>query len=209
MYFITHFFLGFITSFLGSIPPGTVSNNILRITIASGTKIALRFIAGATIAEFIYCFLATHFSSYLISVSGLHQTIRLVSIPIFITIAIVLLVKKIKPPALNSKVESHRSYIFQGIGIGLLNPLQLPFWLTYGAYFISVGWLKDETVLLNTFIIGVCSGSFVCLTSISLLANSYKNSPFLKERTINVVTAVILIALACYQLFDYYLASKK
>ena len=197
--FLTHFLIGFITSFLGSIPLGSINAGVARISITQNKKAAHLFILGATLAELIYSCLAIHFSSFLVSIPNFDYYIRILSIPIFILIGIsYFLIQPKKNAEEPDKTKSN--YVVQGLLIGLLNPLQIPFWLAYGTYFISVGWILKDVVLLNWFIVGIIIGSSCLLILIAKFASLYGEKYKINNRKINLITGGIFIILAAYQL---------
>ncbi len=196
--FLVHFGLGFITSFIGSIPLGSINAAVLRISINQTIRAAFLFIAGATIAELAYCFVAVHFSGFLLSIPKLEFYIQLISIPIFLLLALSYWVAKSKTDQPN-KVESKKPF-FQGLTLGFLNPLQIPFWLAYGTYFLSTGWIQQNTFLLTIFILGAVAGSAFLLFLIAKFASVYSSKIRVSDKTVNRITAGILVALALYQL---------
>ncbi len=195
---IIHYSLGFITSFLGSIPLGTINATVIRLSLTENMRTMLRFIAGATVAELIYSFVAVHFSGFLLTLPKLDLYIRLVSIPIFLSLGLYYFLSK---PRTNQPktAGTYKNLFFQGLSLGLLNPLQIPFWLAYGTYLISVGWISKGFLPLNIFILGIISGSFTLLYFIAKFSSAYKDKLKLKDKTINQVTGGILIFLALYQ----------
>jgi threonine/homoserine/homoserine lactone efflux protein len=195
---IIHYTLGFVTSFIGSIPLGTINATVIRLSLTENKRTILRFIAGATLAELIYSFIAVHFSGFLLTIPKLDFYIRLVSIPIFILLGLYYFFSK---PKTNhpTTAGTYRNLFLQGLMLGLLNPLQVPFWLAYGTYLISAGWINKGFFPLNIFIIGIISGSFTLLYLVAKFSSNYKSKLKLKDTTINQVTGGILIFLALYE----------
>ena len=196
---IIHFTLGFVTSFIGSIPLGTINANVIRLSLTENMRTMLRFIAGATLAELIYSFIAVHFSGFLLTIPKLDFYIRLVSIPIFLSLGLYYFLSK---PKTNQPATAgtYKNLFLQGLSLGLLNPLQIPFWLAYGTYLISVGWIDKGFFALNIFILGIISGSFTLLYLIAKFSSHYKNKLNLKDKTINQVTGGILVCLALFEI---------
>jgi threonine/homoserine/homoserine lactone efflux protein len=198
LHIIIQYSLGFITSFIGSIPLGTINANVIRLSLTENMRTMFRFIAGATVAELIYSFIAVHFSGFLLTLPKLDFYIRLVSIPIFLSLGLYYFLSK--PKTNQPKTAgTYKNLFLQGLSLGLLNPLQIPFWLAYGTYLISVGWISKGFLSLNIFILGIISGSFTLLYLIAKFSSNYKDKLKLKDKTINQVTGGILIFLALYQ----------
>ncbi len=198
---IIHFALGFITSFVGSIPFGSINLAVIRISITENSVAAFRFIIGATIAEFFYSFIAIHFSAFLLAIPKLEFYIRLASIPIFVALGGLYFVSKPKEKP-SGFISGSQNNFLQGLTIGFLNPLQIPFWLAYGTYFLSVGWIKENSMLLNIFILGIILGSSVLLLIIAKSASYYREKFSINDDKVNKIIGGIFVLLACYQLIS-------
>ncbi len=192
-----HFVLGFGISFIGSIPIGSINAAVLRISMNQTVRAAFFFIAGATIAEFCYCFIAIHFSGFLLSIPKLEFYIQLISIPLFLLLGFFYWNAKSKTD--QPKTNSSKKPFFQGLSLGFLNPLQIPFWLAYGTYFLTAGWIQQDTFLLTLFIFGAVAGSAFLLFLIAKFASVYSSKIRVSDKTVNRITAGILIVLAIYQ----------
>ncbi len=195
---LLHFTLGFITSFIGSIPLGSINAGVVRISITKNYKAALYFIAGATIAELFYSFIAIHFSSLLLSIPKFEFYIRLLSIPVFVLLGITYFFAKTQKET-SSLTHNNSNTFLNGLTIGFLNPLQIPFWLAYGTYFISMGWIKENFVLLTIFIFGIIAGSSFLLFLIAKFSSYYASRLTINYKMINIFTGSIFIVLALYQ----------
>ena len=196
---LLHFTIGFIASFIGSIPLGSINAGVARISSTKSQKAAFYFIGGATLAELIYSFIAIHFSGFLLSIPKLAFYIRVISIPLFLLIGLTYFFAKdsektkLLPP-------KNGSAFLNGLTIGLLNPLQIPFWLAYGTYFINEGWIVDEFTLLNIFVLGIVSGSSFLLFLIAKFSSYYSAKLSINNQKINKATGVIFILLSFYQI---------
>jgi len=194
---LIHFLLGFGTSFIGSIPLGAINATTIRISMTYGVPYALRFILGATIAELFYSYSCVQFSGYLLSIPSLEFYIQLFSIPVFLILGISYWIAR--PKKETGKELSANNIFVQGLSIGFLNPLQIPFWLAYTTYFLSAGWIRQDVALLNIFIVGIILGSSILLYILARFASTLEGKIRLSEKTINQFTAVIFLMLALYQ----------
>ena len=193
-----HFALGFATSFVGSIPFGSINLAVIRISIAQNSNAAFRFILGATFAEFFYSFISIHFSAFLLAIPKLEFYIKITSIPIFLIMGGMYFFAKRKEESAPSE-SGNRNYFLQGLTVGFLNPLQIPFWLAYGTYFLSVGWIKENFILLNIFIAGIIFGSSVLLLIIAKSATHFREKFSINEGRTNKITGGVFVLLALFQ----------
>ena len=195
---IIHFSLGFITSFIGSIPFGSINITVAKLGLTGKTSAAFRFIIGATIAELFYSFISIHFSAFLLTIPDLKFYIQIISIPIFILLGCSYFLSK--PKSEQPTSSSEEQYFFQGLTIGFLNPLQIPFWLAYGTYFLTTGWIQQDFLLLMIFILGIIAGSSILLLLIAKFASAFRSNYTIDETKINKAIGVIFFLLALYQL---------
>jgi threonine/homoserine/homoserine lactone efflux protein len=195
--FIWHFFIGFIVSFLGSLPIGTVNLAVVQTTVNSNFRTGFYFSLGATIIELIYSAIAIKFIAYLLNNQSVEVIIQIISVPVFIVLAILYFRKE--EPSANTEIKRRRSF-YNGLFIGLVNPLQIPFWIAYGSYLLSNNWIKNEEFLINVFICGISLGTLLVLTLIAFLSKKIVASLELKTRLVNRITAIVLILLAFYQI---------
>jgi threonine/homoserine/homoserine lactone efflux protein len=197
MDFFLHFLIGLVVSFLGSLPLGTVNLAVVQTTINSNFRAGFYFALGATLVELIYSAIAIKFIAVLLSNSHLELIIQIFTVPAFIILGILYFRKKESGKA--ETVKGRRSFL-NGMFIGLINPLQIPFWLAYGSYLLTNNWIKNEAGLLNLFILGICTGTLMVLTLIALISKTLISKIDLRTNLVNKGIGIILFILATYQL---------
>lgn len=200
---LSHFALGFITSFLGTLPPGAINIEVLRLSIQHNISTVLHFIAGILIAEVIYTYAAVLFSGYLASIPNLEKSIQLLSIPVFIIIGISYFFIKVKVNSEDLTTKVDKNVFIKGVSFGFFNPLQVPFWITYCTYYLSVGWVQDNTILLTIFVFGAISGTVSMLLLISKFSTRYISQMNLKVKMVNNFLGYLFLVLAGFQLYNY------
>jgi threonine/homoserine/homoserine lactone efflux protein len=202
MLFISHFLIGFIISFIGTIPPSTFNLLAIRRATSTGLRKAMIFACGVVFVEFFYCFIAVIFSGYFLANKTIGSVIEIIAVPIFILLAYMFLTKKHVEPTQNEKEPKGSGDFVQGLFIGLMNPTQITFWLGYSTYFISIGWMKDDLLLMTTFVVGVCAGSLAMLFIYAYYCKKwfYGNAPSLfSEKILNKIVGFIFVGLAVLQ----------
>jgi len=186
-----------VVSFIGSIPLGSINLSTLQITLEKDTKAGLQFALGATLVELIYSFLAIKFSAYLLQNKDIGLYIQLVAIPAFILLSLYSFKKK--NAAIKTNKVKNKSAFFKGIMLGFINPLQIPFWVAYGTYMLSNGWIKNEHFLLNCFILGIITGTYLLLSLVVFLSKLLDTHLNLSRFNINRILGYVFMALAVYQ----------
>jgi len=196
MEFFWHFGIGLLVSFLGSIPLGTVNLAVIQTTININFKAGFYFALGATMIELIYSAIAIKFIAVLLNNNHIELIIQMITIPVFLIMGIFYYIKQDKAKPANPK---KRKSFYNGLFIGLINPMQIPFWITYGSYMMSNNWIKNEENLLNVFIIGICMGTLLVLTLIALLSRTLISKLDLQTTWVNKGIGILLFALSAYQ----------
>lgn len=197
MDFIWHFVIGLVVSFLGSIPLGTVNLAVVQTTVTINFRAGLYFALGATIIELIYSAIAIKFIAVLLSNNSLDLAIQMISVPAFIALGIFYFNKEEQTKAADIK---RRKSFYNGLFVGLINPLQIPFWIAYGSYLLSNDWIKNDDHLLNVFILGICVGTLLVLTLIAVVSNSIISKINLQTKKVNKGIGIILFLLSAYQI---------
>lgn len=202
MLLINHFFLGFIISFIGTIPPSTFNLLAIKRATSTGLRKAMVFACGAVLVEFFYCFFAVIFSRYFLVHKDISDLIELIAVPVFILLGYLFLTKKHSEPTENELHPKGSNDFAQGLFIGIINFTQITFWLGYSTYFISIGWMKEEWLYMTGFVVGVCAGSLVMLFIYAYYCKKwfYGNTPKLfTEKVLNKIVGFIFIGLALMQ----------
>ncbi len=202
MLFVTHFFLGFIISFVGTIPPSTFNLLAIKRATSTGLRKAMLFGSGAVLVEFFYCFIAVAFSKYFLANKRIADAIEIAAVPIFIVLAYIFLTKKHIEPTQNEKEPKGSTDFVQGLFIGVVNPTQMTFWLGYSTYFISTGWMKEDWLYMTTFVVGVCAGSMAMLFIYAYYCKKwfYGNTLSLfSEKVLNKIVGYIFLTLSVLQ----------
>lgn len=201
MLYLQAFLLGFITSFGGSIPPGTLNLSVLQLGLEGKIKTALRFALAISIIEYPYAWIAVEFESWLTSNPSVVENFRLITAIVMTTLGILSLLSVKNPPKTTTKFRE--SGFRRGIVLSILNPMAIPFWLGVTAYFKAQGWIDLSTAgLVHTYVFATSLGAMALLTLFILLAN--KVAHVVKDSVIVKLTpGVILIVLGLYAFFVY------
>lgn len=194
--FFWHFSIGLVVSFLGSIPLGTVNLAVVQTTINSNFRAGFYFALGATIIELIYSAIAIKFIAVLLNNAHVELSIQIISIPAFLVLGIFYYRKQ--NSSREVEIRNKKSF-YNGLLIGLVNPLQIPFWIAYGSYLLSNEWIRNEDSLLNMFIAGISVGTLLVLTLIALVSKKIIGRLDLQTNTVNKGIGVILFLLTAYQ----------
>jgi len=153
---------GFIISFLGSLPLGTLNIAAMQIGIIDGISPALWFSLGSLSAEIIYVRLS------LVAMDWVRRQGKLLKALEWMTVVIVLaLAASSFWSAANPSVEDgnillsntmHRGLL--GFTMSLINPVQIPFWFGWSTVLFTKRILKPGIWNYNSYIFGIAVGTF-------------------------------------------------
>lgn len=197
--------LGFLASFLGSIPLGTINVSVVDAAVTKGQKSAFYINVGAVLVEFFYTYIAFWLISAFVTADVLGFYFKLVIIPVFAGLFIYYFFKKSNQ--INISKGRFDNALLKGVMLGLVNPLSIPFWMTYISYFISEEWLQTNDESIFSFVLGVVLGSLLCYYLFALMASLVKQYIYKNSMLFNKAIGLLFLFLAiynCYSLVPYF-----
>ena len=197
MLFLT-FFLGVIINAIGYLPPGNINLTVVQITVTRGIKQALYFILAFATVEVFFTLGVMRFVQWLSSEIKVGQFIDIVMIVMFLILGIsTWRSRKDMPKADYSKKDSIR----YGMLLGVLNPMQIPYWLFVGTYLIAHEWIDIGYVSLTIFSLGSGLGAALALYGFARFAQYIKTRFMLNNYILNKAIAVFFFSLSAYHIF--------
>ncbi|MBX2956829.1 MAG: LysE family transporter [Cyclobacteriaceae bacterium] len=199
------FIVGFVFSFLGSIPPGTLNLMVLQMGLEHRIKAALRFALAVAIVEYPYAWIAVEFEQLITSSPVVMQNLQLWGAIIMTVIGIVSLWTVRKPSAISVKLQE--SGFRRGIILSILNPQAIPFWIALTAYLKYQGWIDISTGWrLHSYVLGTSVGAFLLLSLLIFLAHRVASS-FRDNRLIRMIPGLVLLCLGIIGFVRYFFFS--
>lgn len=200
--------IGIILNAMGYIPPGNINLTVAQLTINKGMRQALYFILSFSCVEVFFTFGMMRFARWISSDVNLDSNISEVRlgtyidafmIMLFIVMGTITWINRKKLP--KTKAEDNRSRkgsVFYGMLLGVLNPVQIPFWLFFGNYVILHEWIQTNYLSLVIFSLGSGLGSAIALYGYAHFARYIQEKFTLSSHIINRSIALFLFALALY-----------
>ena len=202
------FLIGIFLNAIGYIPPGNINLTVAQLTINKGMRQALYFILSFSCVEVFFTFGMMRFARWISSDVSLDSNISEVRlgtyvdafmIMLFIVMGTITWVNRKRVP--KTKPEDNRSRkgsVFYGVLLGVLNPVQIPFWLFFGNYVILHDWIQTNYLSLVIFSIGSGLGSALALYGYAHFAKYIQEKFALSSHIVNRAIALFLFALALY-----------
>ncbi len=202
------FVIGVLLNAMGYVPPGNINLTVARLTINKGMRQAWYFILSFSVVEVFFTFGMMRFARWIMSDVDLNDNVNEVRlgtyvdsfmISLFLVMATITWVNRKKLP--KTKPEDNRSRkgsVFYGMLLGVLNPVQIPFWLFFGNYVILHEWVQTDYLSLVIFSVGSGLGSALALYGYAHFSRYIQEKFALSSQLINKSIAIFLYVLAFY-----------
>lgn len=207
MLFLT-FFIGIILNAMGYIPPGNINLTVAQLAINKGMRQVWYFILSFSCVEVFFTFGMMRFARWAMSDINPNEAVSEVRlgtlvdcfmIVMFLVMGTITWKNRKKAPKTSSKKEDKRSgSVLYGLILGVLNPVQIPFWLFFGNYVILHQWIETDYLSLVIFSLGSGVGSSLALYLYAHFATYIQEKFALSSLLINKSIAIFLFALAAY-----------
>ncbi|MEM9260358.1 MAG: LysE family transporter [Bacteroidota bacterium] len=197
------FFIAFLISAVGTLPPGLITLTITQTTIKEGRRAGLQSALGATIPEFIYTYLALIGADFLLRNADISYYIQLASAILFFGLGIWFwLISPKSQKTTNTEVIPSRRFFQRGLAAGFFNFLIIPFWL-----FIIV-WLRANGYVITKqaeFLLFATAGALgaLCAFLLYLEIGGFILRKFRSvERHLNKAIGSIFLLLCAFQVWE-------
>jgi len=200
--------IGILLNAMGYIPPGNINLTVAQLTINKGMRQSLYFILAFSCVEVFFTFGMMRFARWVssdVNIDANISDVRLGTyvdafmIILFVVMGTITWINRKKVP--KTKTEDNRSKkgsVFYGMLLGVLNPVQIPFWLFFGNYVILHEWIKTDYLSLIIFSLGSGMGSALALYGYAHFAKYIQEKFALSSHLINKSIAIFLYVLALY-----------
>lgn len=154
---------GFITSFIGIIPPGLLNMTAAKVNLKEGRKPALWFITGAVLVIFFQVFLAIFFARFINERPDIVLLLRELGCFVFtiLTFYFLVIAKKYKLKKGKIKKKSSTKRFFLGMLLSGLNFFPIPYYVLVSISLSSFQWFHFELPFVSFFVLGAIAGSFL------------------------------------------------
>ncbi len=201
---IAIFFIAFVFSYVGSIPPGAINISVAQLAAENKIISAIRFSLAAAIVEFPYVIIAVIFSDWLLSSELIITNIKLIAASVMIILGIINTFSYFKTKSKGYSELPSKSGFRRGLVISIFNPLAIPFWIGVTAYILNMGWVSiDTNWTIFIYALGVSAGTFALLATLIYLSRVMKWS-IQNKGLAKLIPAVIFYILGLYALFQLF-----
>jgi len=197
MSLILHFFLGFSTSFLGTLTPSMLNMTTAKISLNKSKTEAIKFAIGASIVVLVQAYVAILFTKFLRSNPTFVQSLQKIALVIFAILAVYFYrqSKKDKAQLSSAKEKTGNSFAI-GLLLSALNMFSIPFYCGVTTALDVAGWLKFTQLNIIFFVIGSAIGTFALLSMYANYAKIIQLKSAGIAKNLNLILSVLTGGLA-------------
>jgi threonine/homoserine/homoserine lactone efflux protein len=205
MILVSHFFFGFIFSFLGSITPSMLNMTALKISLEKGKKELNEYAIGVSAVVLIQAYIAVFLTRHIVENPSILEILEKVGIVIFIFLSYYFYreSKKRKIMIETGAVKKENAFL-AGITLSALNMFSIPFFCGSVATLDAFNRFSFDVIPVLFFILGAVIGTFYILFLFGKFANFIQKKTGKLTKDINIILAILtafVAVLAVIKLF--------
>lgn len=207
---LKHIGVGFLVSFVGSLPLGYLNVAGMEIYAASGLERTVWYLLGVISIEVLVIYFTLVFAGKLIRRKALLKFIEGFSVVfMFVLAGIFFATTTGEYDGLNFTINRYGmcSAYFAGVGLSCLNFIQLPFWTGWNVYLLNNGYISASGKCKYFYVLGTAVGTFLgmlaFIESVHLL-----HKAFFSGRLMDII-AFIFVAMGILQAWKYFRKYRK
>lgn len=195
--------VGFLVSFLGSIPLGYLNVIGFEIYNKQGLQQTILYLLGVICVEFLVIYFTLIFANKLAANKKLTKYIEGFSVLFMFILAAVFYFSS------NSKTNLSESFHYApfllGIGFSLLNFVQIPFWTGWNLYLLNGKYIEISESRKYFYVFGTVAGTF-CGMLVLILSLHYfaSNVDFLSKYLMQIIIPLVFLGLGIFQGIKFY-----
>jgi len=199
--------VGFVVSFLGSIPLGYLNLAGLEIYSKSGLNHLILFLFGVIVVETFVIYFTLIFARRLVKNNRLMKIIDFFSVIFMFVLAFVFYFSYNQATKTDFNLRDYLMYspFVIGVVLNCFNVLQFPFWTSWNLYLHNGKYIRIEKKLKYYYIAGTLMGIFLGMFSlIVLLQTIFQKTAQFSKYVMPVVIPLFFIVLGIIQVYKVY-----
>ena len=199
---LKNFIVGFLISFIGSIPLGYLNVVGFNIFKQAGLTSTLNYLLGIVCIEFIVIYLTLISVNEFTKNGKLNKFINIFSVVFLFILAVVFYFGANNADKNTQEFTAiSMNYFLIGLLLNSLNFVQIPFWTGWNLYLINNKYINISRLKKYFYIIGTTVGTFLGMLALILTINYFvKHFATINSNIISKIVAIILFGLGLFQL---------
>ena len=200
---IKNILVGFLISFIGSIPLGYLNVVGFEIYSQKGLMPTIWYLLGVICIEFLVIYFTLIFAKKLAENKKLTQYIEGFSVVFMFILAAVFYFGS------NSKTDNSISYDYSpfvlGIVLSCLNFIQIPFWTGWNLYLLNGNYIEISKSRKYFYVFGTIAGTFSGMLVLILALHYFaSNVDFLSQYLMKFIIPLVFVGLGVFQGIKFY-----
>jgi hypothetical protein len=207
MKILKNIFVGFLISFLGSIPLGYLNVIGFEVYQQKGLMSLYSYLGGVVIIEGIVILLTLLFAEKLIKNKKLLKWIEGFSVAFIFLLAYIFHTASDSDGTLHAELTAYLSYtpLVIGLIVSSLNFVQIPFWMGWNMFVVNSGYIILERVNKYFYLAGTVAGTFSgMLVLILFLELITGQNDFLSKYLMRWIIPAVFSLLGMFQAYKFY-----
>jgi threonine/homoserine/homoserine lactone efflux protein len=195
------FYAGFVISFLGSLPPGTVNVLLVQIAGSQHFSSACWFALGSVMAELVCVKVCLTLMNKVMKLSIITRLLQWLSLLVLVVLAIVSFIR-FSTDEISFGVTSvfhGKSPLLWGFVFMIINPVQIPFWMGWTSVLFENKILTLNAKEDHFYMIGIGSGSVLASVLFIAAGHSISFWLFTHQRLVHFLFGCLFITMALLQ----------
>jgi hypothetical protein len=195
--------VGFLVSFIGSIPLGYLNVVGFQVFQELGFQPMLLFLLGVICIEFFVIYFTLVFAHKLAANEKLTKYIEGFSVLFMLGLAAVFYFSA------NSKTDMSGSFGYEPFVLGLvlscLNFVQVPFWTGWNLYLLNGNYIEISKSRRYFYVFGTITGTFCGMLALILALRYFaSNIDFLSKYLMKIIIPLVFLGLGIFQGIKFY-----
>jgi len=212
MQILKNIFVGFLVSFIGSIPLGYLNIVGYEVYKSFGLNETIFYLLGVISIEFFVIYFTLIFANKLIENKKLIKFIEGFSIVFMFLLAYIFYSSASKEASLQSVLDKYFDYspFVVGVILSCLNFIQIPFWTSWNLYLLNGNYIEVSKSRKYFYVFGTIFGTFLGMLVLILSLDYVTNqTDFLAKYLMKVIIPLVFIILGLVQGFKFYKKYSK
>ena len=194
--------VGFVVSFVGSIPLGYLNVIGFDIYNQSGLSSVIPYLLGVILVEIFVIYFTLIFAEQLMNNKKLLKYIEGFSVIFMFLLAYIFYASANNTEAQSTVLNEYqnRTPYFVGIFFSALNFVQVPFWLGWNLYLLNGNWIAIDGTKKYFYVFGTLIGTFFGMLALILSLHFLTSqTDFFAKYLMRIIIPLVFFGLGVYQ----------
>jgi hypothetical protein len=194
--------VGFVVSFVGSIPLGYLNVIGFEIYNHAGLGSVIPYLLGVISVEVLVIYFTLIFAEQLVNSKKLLRFIEGFSVVFMFVLAYIFYDSATKTAAQATVFEEYREQtpFFVGLLLSALNFIQIPFWVGWNLYLLNGNWIKTDGSMKYFYVVGTLIGTFFGMLALILSLDFLTSqTDFFAKYLMRFIVPMVFVGLGFFQ----------